>query len=126
MRIALLICLIALPPMYSAHAAGSERATHAMFKGVELYSWKDSATRAWHFSLLPGTNRNKTAREITAASQDIADVDKLKHRLALLARGEQVFWSSPDPGEFAFPPAATLAEIVKFAATIDVKVTVLR
>ena len=126
MRIAILFCLLAVSSMHSIHASGAERATHAMFKGTELYSWRDTATGAWHFSLLSGTNRNKTTQEITAASQMIADVPRLKQRLALLAKGEQVFWSSPDPGFFAFPPAATIADIVKFATAIDVKVAVVR
>ncbi len=127
MRITLLLCLLAVPSVFSVHAAGPERATHAMFKGVELYSWKDSATGAWRFSLLAGTNRNKTTQEITAPSRMIADVPRLKQRLALLAKGEQVFWSSsPDQEKFAFPPAATVAGIVKFATAIEVKVAVVR
>ena len=127
MRTALLFfCLLAIPPSVSVRAAEAERAAHTAFKGIELYSWKDAATGSWHFSLLPGTNRNKTATEITTPSQMIADVYKLEQHLARLAKGEQVFWSSPNAGNFAFPPTATIDTVVKYAATCDVKVAIQR
>ncbi len=127
MRTALLfIGLLAIAATTSIRAAEAERAAHTAFKGIELYSWKDAATGSWHFSLLPGTNRNKTATEITAPSQVIADVHKLEQRLARLAKGEQVFWSSPNVGNFAFPPTATIDTVVKYAATCDVKVAIVR
>jgi len=47
---------------------------------------------SWHFSLLQGTNRNKTTAEITAPENAIVGVDALKAKLALLPQREIVSW----------------------------------
>lgn len=61
------------------------------FKGIELNSWKP-ATGVWHFSLLVGTNRTKTIKEITDPKVTIVGVENLKKRLSELPKGENVFW----------------------------------
>ena len=61
------------------------------FKGMELYSWKPEG-KEWHFSVLEGTNRNKTTEEITSPDETIVGVAVLKKRLTRLAVGENVFW----------------------------------
>ena len=61
------------------------------FKGMELYSWRPDG-QDWHFSVLEGTNRDKTMEEITAPEVTIVSMAALKKRLARLAIGENVFW----------------------------------
>jgi hypothetical protein len=91
-------------------AVGQSRLEKPLFKGVELYSWRDG--RVWKFSLLVGTNRNKTAREIVAKS--VTGLKPLKARLATLAINESVSWSNPKEKPFAYPSAAVIADLVRF------------
>jgi hypothetical protein len=72
-------------------AAPVARVAKPAFKGMELYSWKPEG-KEWHFSVLEGTNRNKTMAEITAPEDTLVGVAPLKKRLARLAKGESVFW----------------------------------
>jgi len=73
--------------------ATPERAAKPAFKGMELYSWKPEG-KDWRFSLLEGTNRQKSTEEIKMPEQTIVGVEELKKRLGGLAEGEQVFWTN--------------------------------
>lgn len=59
-------------------------------KGIELYSWSDS--KGMRFSLLLGTNRNKSDEEIKSATCVLSSVTELETALARLAPGEHVIW----------------------------------
>jgi hypothetical protein len=69
-------------------------------KEYELYSWVDD--NQWHFTLITGTNRNKTMKEIVADEDFISEigwvnihvlgVDAIKDVLIKLPQGESVFW----------------------------------
>lgn len=104
-------------------AAEPVRAEKPMFKGVELYGWKDSAS-IWRFSLLPGTNRLKTKDEIVSSSAVIKDIDALKKRLASLAVGENVFWFNADGPGFSFPNSDVVADVIAYARQVQVTVQV--
>jgi hypothetical protein len=120
----LLTCALATSQL-CAGAESARGAASPMFKGVELYSWQDSASHTWFHALLPGTNRSKGLSEITLPESRIADARALKLRLAELVNGEQVFWQSPYP-ELSFPPEASVSDIVDFAAAHDVHLFLLR
>ncbi len=70
------------------------------FKGYELYSWK--VGEEWHFTLITGTNRNKTLAEIISAEDFISEigwinihmvgVEAVKTALGKLPAKEYVFW----------------------------------
>ena len=107
--------LIELP----SPAVGQSRLEKPLFKGVELYSWTDG--RAWRFSLLVGTNRNKTESEIMAKSVVVAGLKPLKVRLATLAVGESVSWSNPKNKPFAYPSADVIADLIRFCEAQHVK-----
>ena len=72
---------------------------HSM-KGYELYSWKEGDR--WHFTLITGTNRIKTMKEINSDEGFISEigwikihvvgVDAIKYVLTKLPQGESVFW----------------------------------
>jgi hypothetical protein len=115
----------ALPVSMLVSMLGAEpvRAEKPMFKGVELYSWKDDAG-IWRYSLLPGTNREKTKDEIVSESTVIKDIDALKKRLAALAVGENVFWFNADAPGFAFPNSGIVADIIAYAKQIQITVWV--
>jgi len=69
-------------------------------KGYELYSWLEDSQ--WHFTLITGTNRNKTLEEITSKEDYISQsgwvkahvlgVDATKDVLSRLPQSELVFW----------------------------------
>ncbi len=123
MRIFLFAVLFLLTAQFSAMAQGAQRASKPAFKGVELYSWKSGPANQWSYSLLPGTNRNKTLAEITEPRNAISGVNELKVQLAKLAKGEQVFWTSmPGHAEPSYPTPEVVADIVRYAAERRVEV----
>jgi hypothetical protein len=63
---------------------------HSM-KGYEIYSW--SSRGQWYFSLVIGTNRQKTFQGIASDRSRVKGLAALKGRLDLLPAGEDVFWS---------------------------------
>ena len=76
----------------------------------------------WQFSLFYGTNRLKTLNEVQAGDKVISGVVLLKQHLALLAEGEQVFWSNARFPELLFLPAEIVEDISWFAETRAVKI----
>jgi predicted Zn-dependent peptidase len=93
--------------------AQEKREERPRFKGVELYSWKDSKGD-WVFALVNGTNRQKTAEEVKALKNQIAGLGKLEKAFAHLAVDERVSWSNQVEG-FEYPPQQTIKRIEKFA-----------
>ena len=99
------------------------RNSQKAFKGMELYSWQDESD-VWQFSILPGTNRNKTIAEVKENPLEIRDV---KTKFCQMAKGEQIFWM-PQAQDSAtgesqpFPPPSEeiITEIETFA--LDCKV----
>ena len=81
-----------------------DKLPHSM-KGYELYSWSDN--NQWHFTIITGTNRNKTLEEITSQGDYISEsgwvkahvvgVDAIKDVLSRLSQNEHVSWRG---GEF--------------------------
>jgi len=94
-------------------------------KGYELYSWHEQ--NAWFFTLITGTNRNKTVEEIKASQNiestdgwvkiTVIGTDELTALLARLPEGENVFWMDGliAPAEFAEPSVEVLDEIQNLA-----------
>jgi hypothetical protein len=100
-------------------------------KGYELYSW--SKYGRWYFTLITGTNRNKTPEEIISGEDLISEagwvrirvegVEALKIVLNKLPANEPVFWGGglrEEPAaqnnvDFSLPDAATVSEIKDYA-----------
>ena len=117
MRATIVVFFLVIAMPLSAFAQVSSRASAPMFKGMELYSWRDSASGAWSFSLLDGTNSNKILSEIKNPKAVIPDVAQLKEHLASLAEGEYVVWSLRSSLlELSYPDQAVVDDLVKFAA----------
>jgi len=76
-----------------------DKLPHSM-KGYELYSWSEDGQ--WHFTLITGTNRNKTRDEIISDANIISEdgwvqihvvgVDAIKTVLSKLPQNEEIFW----------------------------------
>lgn len=99
-------------------------------KGYELLSWRHEGD--WVFTLMTGTNREKTFEEILSAENQyssdelikitVRGLEDLKVVLGRLPRGEQINWGGMNlEGEvpantlyFTFPPDEIVEEIVKF------------
>ena len=105
-------------------------------KGYELYSWQAGSERV--YTLVTGTNRNKSFDEITAVENTIdgeylkisvtsrEDLEKL---LSRLPTGEEVFWGginlegqvSEGAIYFSYPPDAEMKEILQFSEGINIR-----
>jgi hypothetical protein len=76
-------------------------------KGYELYSWLEGDQ--WKFSLLIGTNREKTLEEIQSADTALDNVDALRSALEAISPGQTITWSAKEP--LAFPPEEILGQV---------------
>jgi hypothetical protein len=78
-------------------------------KGYELYSWRENDH--WVFSLLVGTNREKTLDEIKSADTILPDTDALIATLDKIPSGQYVTWSSRET--LSFPPEDIIEQVEK-------------
>ena len=76
-------------------------------KGYELYSWQEGGQ--WKFSILVGTNREKTLDEIKADETVFHDVEALTAALEQMPSGQYITWSSRET--LSFPPAEIVEQI---------------
>jgi hypothetical protein len=105
LRLYAILCLIILSGCSSA--SPTPVLPRESMKGYELYSWEHSGT--WYFSLLVGTNRQKTLEEIQSPATALKGTDGLKPALETLASGQYVSWSAADP--LAFPPEEMIQQV---------------
>jgi hypothetical protein len=78
-------------------------------KGYELYSWQEGGQ--WKFSLLIGTNREKTLDEIKSADVALSGVDALTSTLEKIPAGQYITWSSRET--LSFPPEEIRNQVEK-------------
>ena len=69
-------------------------------KGHELYSWQEDGQ--WKFSVLVGTNREKTLDEIKSTDVVLSGMDALTSTLEKIPAGQYITWSSRET--LSFPP----------------------
>ena len=99
-------------------------------KGYELYSWQSNDE--WSFTLVTGTNRNKSLEEIQSGEDTVTaegwvrisvqGVDAIKNVLGRLPPQEEVFWLSgqwlgqaqDQAGPIAFPPQQIVDDIRRY------------
>jgi hypothetical protein len=67
--------------------------SHSM-KGWELYSWPNG--NDWNYSLLEGTNRVKTYKEVTENKIVFTGIDSLRMVLDKFPAKEYIFWIGRD------------------------------
>jgi hypothetical protein len=99
-------------------------------KGYELYSWQEDSQ--WHFTLITGTNRNKTLKEITSNEDFISEagwvqvqvvgVEAIETVLSKLPQNEEVFWlagmreqTEPTDTNIQLPPGEIVDAIKEYA-----------
>jgi hypothetical protein len=91
-------------------------------KGYELYSWQENDR--WVFSLLVGTNREKTIDEIKSADTVLPDVEALISMLEKVPSGQYVTWSSRET--LAFPPDDILEQVEKVCRDRELTLNIAR
>ena len=89
-------------------------------KGYELYSWQDGSQ--WKFSLLVGTNREKTLDEIKSTDTVLLGVDALKSVLEKILSGQYVTWSSKDT--LSFPPDDIIKQVEQICKEKGLKLNI--
>lgn len=105
------------------------------FKGYELYSWE--AGGQWNFTLITGTNRNKTYDEIVSKT-DVVDGDwvkitvtgteSLKQLLKRLPAPEDIGWVNTPirVAGFSLPSTTAIAEIEAHCKRLDLTLVVIK
>lgn len=107
------------------------------FKGYELYSWQQDGK--WYFTVITGTNRNKTPEEIISGAENVTQdglvllrADGLSELKALLDRipeNDFVTWliyprTEQLPNGFGYPPADIVKGIKEYTAQCGLNFTV--
>lgn len=110
-------------------------------KGYELVSWQSGED--WNFTLITGTNRQKSFDELMAPDSQVSTdgfvkitvsgVEGIKQVLAMLPAKTEVFWSGMDlSGQvpegtlyFAYPEKSVKDDLINFSAKHNVKLEVL-
>lgn len=108
-------------------------------KGYELYSWPENGQ--WHFTLITGTNRNKTLDEIISYVNIISEegwvkihvlgTSEIKTILSKLPQNEYVFWigrmgwqtEEPDT-RIQLPPDQMVEDVKEFAVQCGLNLAV--
>jgi hypothetical protein len=80
-------------------------------KGYELYSWLDGSQ--WKFSLLLGTNREKSLEEIKSKGNVLIGMDALKSTLEKVPAGQYVTWSTKE--SLSFPPDDMIRQVERIS-----------
>jgi hypothetical protein len=100
----------------------------SLMKGLELYSWKKDG--GWKFTLITGTNRNKTYQEITTHENKLTDtwvkisvssIENLKVVLARVPAENDIHWISSEVfvSGFSIPPVNIVEEVEKHCESLD-------
>ena len=76
-------------------------------KGYELYSWQEEGQ--WHYSVLIGTNREKTLAEIQAPEARLKGVEELQSLLESVPAGQFVTWLLR--ASLVFPPEEMVTQV---------------
>lgn len=100
-------------------------------KGWELYSWPNG--NDWNYSILGGTNRTKSYKEVTTNTFIVAGKDSLKMLLDKIPDNEFIFWAgtgwlencwSGDYGNFSLPDSNTVNEIKEYCIQKKLNLTI--
>lgn len=108
-----ILCFLLLIPLgLSVSGCGTSARPSATplpesLKGYELYSWQEG--NQWVFSLLLGTNREKSLDEIKSSDTALPDVEALVAMLKNVPSGQFITWSSRDT--LSFPPDSILQQV---------------
>ena len=109
-RVCLILCIVALGSLLAGCRPAEQSVTtvaSGSMKGYEIYSWQEGGR--WYFSLLVGTNREKTLEEIRSPDTALPGVEGLRPALEALPSGQFVTWVSKDGT--VFPPEDVIDQV---------------
>lgn len=104
------VFVILLGSLFSGCGAASQPVATPLgesMKGYELYSWQDGGQ--WKFSVLVGTNREKTLEEIKSTDVVLPSVDALTSQLEKIPAGQYMTWSTKET--LSFPPDYVIKQV---------------
>ena len=119
----------ASPEAHLNSIGATEERVPTPMKGWEIYTWLEDG--AWHWALLPGTNRLRPIPEIQAGGSESTGIEALAAAVARLSEGAHVTWpgpagrgSSDGGGPLAMPPAAEIGAVLRAAKAAGVNLSV--
>ena len=115
LRVIVVIEASALPPTATAVRGAALTAKKTSLKGWELYVWQQDNTT--YFSLMIGTNRLKTAKEIADAA--VKEMAAIQPKLDQLRKGELIFVHGRRLGIKA--PAAITKQLTEYCEKVGLK-----
>ena len=101
------VLVVALLSACGAASQSSPTPYPESMKGYELYSWQDGDQ--WNFSILVGTNREKTLDEIKSADTVLRGIEALTAALERMPAGQYITWSSRET--LSLPPEDVIQQI---------------
>ena len=110
----LVACAPAQPP--------TPQLSQGSMKGYELYSWQQAGQ--WYFSVLIGTNREKTLTEIQSPDTSLRGLDALQPVLKKIPAGQYVMWSTRSG--LSFPPDAIVSQVVQICQEQGLQLSILK
>lgn len=90
-------------------------------KGYELYSWQKGGQ--WYFSLLIGTNRQKTLEEIQAPGVTLKGLDAIELVLGKIQPGQTIGWSTREGLDF--PPDMVIRQVQKICKSRGLELNII-
>jgi hypothetical protein len=119
--------LVAVASCKSKYVEERQVLPHSM-KGFEMYSWNQDGH--WFFSILPGTNRNKSLQEIqqnkyiASCSSSMENMEEVERLVKLVPANDPVMWMgslhasaiSDHQIRLAYPPTAIINAVKKVFA----------
>ncbi|MFH2102642.1 MAG: hypothetical protein ABIJ39_04720 [Chloroflexota bacterium] len=91
-------------------------------KGYELYSWEENGQ--WYFSVLVGTNREKTLDEIQSSEAILRGIEELLPVLESLPAGQFVIWKAGE--SLAFPPEEIIQQVERVCTALGLELDLVR
>jgi hypothetical protein len=100
-------------------------------KGYELYSWPNGDD--WNYSVLPGTNRNKSLEEVTGNRIIVYGKDSLKQVLDKMPAHECITWEGENwlnriwggnYGNLSLPGRDLVNEIIMYAQERQINIQI--
>lgn len=99
----------------------------------ELYSWQNSKSGDWNFSILYNTSREKTVKEVFNKKAVLRGLDQIEWKISELPVGSTIIWcyrlpSGPElprakgSERLRYPPANIVQEIRSHAETRKIKI----
>lgn len=107
-------------------------------KGYELYSWRQDSGEGWRHTLITGTNRLKSYKEIVSGEDKVAEsgwvkvtavgTEELKAQLKRLPAGSIVFWQGgdrllgvPTAATVMLPEFTVVEEIQRYTGQLEIQ-----